>query len=191
MKCESPLDRDTLLAYRLGELDADSEARVEEHYLGCAACSRRLEELAALAGEARAVTRMSGVNFVASDAFVRRLSKSGLQVREYSVPWNGSVNCTVAPGDDFVVARLEAPLAEVQRVDMVYLDSDGKPEMRQEDVPFVAASGGVLLSTRIDTVRALPKTTLRVRLLAVDDGAERTLGEYRFNHTPYSAQRPE
>jgi hypothetical protein len=30
----------------------------------------------------------------------------------------------------------------------------------------------------------LPATTLRVRLLAVENNGERTLGEYRFNHTP-------
>ncbi len=190
MTCNSPLERDTLLAYRLGELDADSEARVEEHYLGCASCSRRLEEFTALAGAVRAVTRMSGVSFVVNDRFVRQLAQNGLRVREYSVPLNGSVDCTVAPGDDFVIARLEAPLDEVERVDMVYLGSDGKPETRQEDVPFVAESGGVLFSTRIDMVRALPRTTLRVRLLAVDESGERILGEYRFDHTPYGSDRP-
>lgn len=191
MNCPSPLEWDSLLAYRLGELDADSEARVEEHYLGCDECSRRLEWLNALAGEVRALTRMSAVNVVINNQFVRRLSEHGLRVREYSVPLNGSVNCTVAPGDDVVVARLEAPLDDVQRVDMVYLDSNGKPDMRQEDVPFVAASGAVVFSTRMDTLRALPKTTLRVRLLAVDNEGERTLGEYRFNHTPHSTWRSE
>jgi hypothetical protein len=191
MKCRSPLDWETLLAYRLGELDPDSEARIEEHYLGCAACGQRLEQLTRLVGDVRAVTRMSGVNFVVNDPFVRRLSEQGLRVRKYSVPLNGSVNCTVAPEDDFLVARLEAPLDEVQRVDMVYVDSDGKPALRQEDVPFIPESGGVLFSTCIAAVRALPKTTLRVRLLAVDNGGERTLGEYRFNHTPYGAERPQ
>jgi Putative zinc-finger len=191
MKCKSPLAWDTLLAYRLGELDPDSEVRIEEHYLGCAACSRRLEELTALAGGVRAVTRMSGVNVVINDPFARRLSEQGLKVREYSVPLNGSVNCTVAPEDDFGVARLEAPLDAVQRVDMVYLDSEGQSGMRREDVPFVAESGAVVFSTRIDTLRALPATTLRVRLLAVDNSGERTLGDYTFNHSPYSSQRPE
>jgi len=82
------------------------------------------------------------------------------------------------------VARLEAPLEGVKRVDMLYVDSDGRPEMRQEDIPFVADSGGVVFSPGIDVLRALPATTLRVRLLAVENNGERTLGEYRFNHTP-------
>jgi hypothetical protein len=189
--CHSPLAWDTLLAYWLGELEPDSEARTEEHFLGCARCSRRLEQLAALAREVRAVTRNSGVSVIINDPFVRRLKESGLQVREYRVPLNGSVNCTVAPEDDFVVARLEAPLDEAERVDILYVDSDGRPEMRQEDVPFIAESGGVLFSTRIDALRALPATTLRLRLLDVDNNGERTLGEYTFNHTPYELQESE
>lgn len=182
--CRSPLGWDILLEYWLGELDAEAEARTEEHYLGCAGCSHRLEQLTALAHEVRALARTSGVNMVINDQFVRRLAGSGLQVREYHLPLNGSVNCTVAPQDDVVVARLEAPLEGVERVDMVYVDSDGRPQMRQEDVPFVAESGGVVFSPGIDTLRALPATTLRVRLLAVENNGERTLGEYRFNHTP-------
>ncbi|MBU1191159.1 MAG: hypothetical protein KKE76_05535 [Gammaproteobacteria bacterium] len=38
--------------------------------------------------------------------------------------------------------------------------------------------------SNIDELRALPAVTLRMRLLAVDAGGERTLGEYCFNHTP-------
>jgi hypothetical protein len=182
--CQSPIAWDTLLAYWLGELDPDSEACVEEHYLGCAQCSGRLELLTALAGEVRALVEASGVNMVIDERFVQRLTEHGLQVREYRVPLNGSVNCTVTAEDDFVVARLEAPLADVARVDMVTLFSEGQNEIRQEDIPFAPDSGQVLFTTRIDTLRALPVTTLRVRLLAVDNNGERTLGEYTFNHTP-------
>jgi hypothetical protein len=182
--CQSPLDWRTLVAYWLGELDPDSEARTEEHYLGCAQCSRRLEELASLAQGIRALTRASGVNAVISEAFVQRLVEHGLQVREYRVPLNGSVNCTVAPEDDFVVSRLEAPLAGVTRLDLVYVYPEGAGEMRYEDIPFAAASGGVVVSTPIDTVLALPTITLQMRLLAVDNGSERVIGEYTFNHTP-------
>jgi hypothetical protein len=100
------------------------------------------------------------------------------------VPQNGSVNCTITPGDDFVVARLEAPLAGVTRLDLVNVGPDGKREMRLEDIPFVAESGSVVVSTRIAALRALPSVTLRMRLLAVDDKGERTVGEYTFHHTP-------
>jgi hypothetical protein len=182
--CQSPLEWPTLLAYWLGELDPDSEARTEEHYLGCALCSQRLDELNALAQGVRAVAQASGVNAVVDEPFVRRLAERGLHVREYRVPQNGSVNCTVAPGDDFVVARLEAPLTGVTRLDLVEVYPGGMGEVRHEDIPFVAESGSVVISTRIDALRALPATTLRMRLLAVDNDGERTIGEYTFNHTP-------
>lgn len=185
--CTSPLHWDTLLAYWLGELDPDREAQTEAHYLGCAECSHRLGQLAALARGVRTLTRMSGVDMIINDRFVRRLTKDGLRVREYRVPRNGSVDCTVAPEDDLVVGRLEAPLAGVRRIDMIQLDRDGNSEARQEDIPFIAESGGVVFARRIATLRALPATTLRLRLLAVGDNGERNLGEYTFNHTPYAA----
>lgn len=182
--CHLPLDWPTLVAYWLGELDPNTEARIEEHYLGCAECSRRLDELNALAEGVRAVTQASGVNAVVNEPFVRRLAEHGLHVREYRVPQNGSVNCTVTPEDDFVVAHLAAPLAGVTRLDLVNIGPDGKSEMRHEDIPFVAESGGVVVSTGIDMLRSLPASTLRMRLLAVDDTGERTIGEYTFHHRP-------
>jgi hypothetical protein len=187
MKCAAPLDWDSLLAYWLGELDTDSAENIEEHYLGCAVCSRRLEQLAILARGVRTVARSSGVNMVVTEPFVRRLAEHGLHVREYRVPRNSAVNCTVTADDDIVVARLEAPLDSVARLDLVTLGSDGEAMLRQEDIPFTAASGGVVVSTRIDVLRALPAMTLRMRLLAVDANGERALGEYTFNHVPERA----
>lgn len=183
--CQSPLGWDTLLAYWLGELEPDVEAGMEEHYLGCGQCSRRLERLAALARGIRTVARQSDVNMVISDQFVRRLSEEGMRVREYRVARNGSVDCTITPEDDFIVGRLEAPLAGVHRVDLVSLDSNGEIQERQEDVPFVARSGGVVVSPSINRIRALPDCVMHFRLLAVDAGGEITLGDYTFNHSAH------
>jgi hypothetical protein len=182
--CQSPLTSESLIAYWLGELAPADEARAEEHYLGCAQCGHRLEELAALASGVRDLARKSGVSMIVNDEFVRKLTEDGLRVREYRVPRNGSVSCTATPEDDFVVGRLEAPLAGVQRVDMLTVDAEGNTERRQPDVPFAADSGGVVFSPSIDWLRALPACTFRVRLLAVDENGERTLGDYAFNHTP-------
>lgn len=185
--CPSPLSWDTLLAYWLGELDADNEARTEEHYLGCAECSDRLAWLISLGGEVRALMRISGVNMVLNKQLVHRFSEHGLHLREYHVPRNGSVNCTVMPEDDMVVAYLEASLSDVKRLDLVYLDEEGQPQQRLEDIPFSADSSTVVYSTRIDDLRALPATTVQVRLLAIDQGSERVLGDYAFKHTPYQS----
>jgi hypothetical protein len=187
--CRSPLPWDTLVAYWLGELASADEAHAEEHYLGCGECSRRLEQLAAMARGVGALARTSGVDMIVNDDFVSRVTERGLRVREYRVPPDGSVSCTVGPEDDFVVGRLEAPLAGVRRVDMLVLDSDGNTAARQQDIPFTADSGGVVFAPSIDRLRAKPAFTMRLRLLAVDDRGERTLGDYTFNHSPYGSAR--
>lgn len=188
--CESLWSWNTLIDYWLGELAPAAEADVEEHYLGCARCSQRLEQLAAIGRGLRLVARTSGVDMFIIDEFVRRLTQDGLRVREYRVPRGGSVNCTATPEDDFVVGRLEAPLDGVQRVDMVTLDPEGHAQTRQQDVPFVAASGGVVFCPGIAKLRSLSFTTWRVRLLAVDERGDHPLGDYTFNHTPNAAQSP-
>ena len=185
--CQVPLTWETLLAYWLGELDANAEAQAEEHYLGCSQCSHRLEQLAALARGVQTLARNSSLNMVVDDEFVRRLRKEGRNVQEYRLPLNGSVNCTVTPENEFVIGRLEAPLAGVQRVDMLMKFDFDETEHRQEDVLFVADSGAVVYAPSIDALRALPAFILSVRLLAVDERGEHTLGEYTFNHTPYSS----
>ena len=187
--CTAPIELVTLVAYWLGELEAESESRTEEHLLGCGACSKRLGELAALGGGVRALARAGEVRAVVTDAFVRRLIERGARVREYRVPRNGSVNCTVAPEDDVVIARLEAPLGDVKRLDMVEIDIEGCGQVRAEDIPFHAKSDGVVVAPRIDQLRALPVSTTRMRLLAVDARGERVIGEYTFNHTPYGTAR--
>ena len=184
----APLEWDVLLAYWLGELDVERAAQIEEHYLGCEVCSQRLAQLIALAHRVRALARNSGVNAVVNEPFLRRLREDGQRVREYRVPLNGSVNCTVTPDDDFVVAHLEVPLEGVKRLDMLHIDAAGNIQARHEDIPFLSESGGVLWVTNITELRALPASTLRVRLLAVDHNDETSLAEYQFNHTPHAAQ---
>jgi len=184
LSCQSPLAWDTLIAYWCGDLDNGSEERIEEHYLACAHCSRRLEQIKDLAQGVGLLARTGGVSMITSDAFVRRLAEDGLRVREYRVPLNGSVNCTIAPEDEFIVGYLEAPLAGVPRIDMLILDGDGQILRRQEDIPFAAESGSVVFVPDVEGIRAMPKSTMHVRLLAVDDIDEHLLGDYRFHHTP-------
>ncbi len=183
--CQSPLPWSVLLEYWFGELDRKVQARTEAHYLECAECSRRLEWLTALVSASRLLIRNSGISLVVDAAFVERLRTEGVRVREYRVPRDGSVDCTVTPQDDFVVARLDAPLAEAERVDLVQVDRDGHYLSRQEDIPFVAETGEVLFSYAIDQLRALPATCMRLRLVAVSDSGENILGDYVFNHSPH------
>ena len=167
----------TLVAYWLGELDPDREAALEEHYLGCGQCSAALAEVEGLAEGVR--RGMGQVDAVLTPAFAGHLHARGVRIREYRVPRNGSVNCTIAPEDELLLSRLQAPLAGIERIDLVV------GEHRLEDVPFDAASGEVVLAPSLERVRAMPAQREVMRLVAVEPGGERLVGEYTFNHTPH------
>ena len=171
-----------LVAYWLGELDEKAEAALEEHYFGCAECSARLAEVEALASGVRGAFAGGRVGAVITPAFADRLRARGVRTREYRVPRNGSVNCSVAPEDDLLLSRLEVPLEGVVRVDLVAVYEG---EHRLQDVPFDAASGEVVFVPPIAQVRALPAHRYVVRALAVGADGERVLGEYTFNHSPH------
>ena len=177
----SHADLETLLAYWLGELDEALEGEVEAHYLGCDACSARLAELEALAAGVRGAFASGRIGTVLTPAFVERLRERGLRLREYRVPRNGSVNCSVAPEDEVLLSRLQVPLAGVTRIDVITADH------RLEDVPFDAVGGEVLVAPAIAHIRTLPAHRQVIRVVSVAAGAETLLGEYTFNHTPHDA----
>jgi hypothetical protein len=180
--CQHPIDERALLAYWLGEVAGADEARIDEHLLGCGHCSERLGELAALAGGVREALRRGKVHAFVSEPFIRRLAEQGLRVREYHLPHNGSVNCTVTPEDDLVVSHLAAPLAGVSRVDVV-LSAPGLPTEVFQDVPFDAARGEVVYAPNTTELRAAPSFRLRLELVAVEGQDKRLIGDYTFNHT--------
>ncbi|MBL8385460.1 MAG: hypothetical protein JNM90_20420 [Burkholderiales bacterium] len=184
-RCAHPIPPADLLAYWLGEQDPAREAQADEHLLGCGDCSARLRGLVDLAGAVRDAVRSGAVEAVLPASLVAHLAAAGARLREYRVAPNGSVQCTVAPEDDLLITRLEAPLADVERLDLERAAGDAVE--RLHDVPFDPAAGEVVLTARMDRVRALPATTVRMRLLAVAASGERVIGEYLFHHTPHRA----
>ena len=154
--------------------------RVGEH-LGCEACSAGLAEVQVLVEGVRRAFDAGHVAAVLTPGFVERLRARGMRVREYAVPLNGSVNCTVAPEDQLLVGRLQAPLAGVERLDLLVSDEG---EHRLADVPFDAAAGEVVMAPGIAALRRRPAHRQVVRLVAVEQGGERMVGEYTFNHRP-------
>jgi hypothetical protein len=173
-----------LLDWWTGEAPPEDRLRLEEHLLSCDACSARAEALHALAHGLRTLVREGLASAVLLPATVDRLRAEGRRVREYRVAPGTSVRCTVGPGDDVVLGRLEADLGGVSRLDLVSRVDDG-PELRLADVPFDPASGELILTSPIDALRARPAHVQRMRLLAVGPGGERVLGEYTFDHTPW------
>ncbi len=185
--CAQPIEYEALVAYWLAELPATEEAAIEEHYFGCAHCARRLEALAAYASGIRAAVREGTVNAVLTPRFVDHMKDEGLRVREYNAAPGDTVNCTIRAEDDAVVARLQAPLAGVERLDALQrIDlGGGRVEQRRvEDVPFDADADEVLFAPSAAELKKMPAHTWHVQLLAVEGAGERALGEYTFAHTP-------
>jgi hypothetical protein len=183
-RCETPIGAETLADYWIGELGPAEEESVEQHLLGCDSCCERLREAIALTEGIRRLARGGGVRVVVSRPFLDRLAESGLRVREYAPPAGGSVACAVTPQDDLLVACLAADLKGARRVDISLLDEAGRELERLRDIPVGTAGREVLFSQRIDSIRAQGAGVLVVRLLAVEEQAERLLGEYTFRHTP-------
>lgn len=183
-RCTSPLSDETLLDHWLWEPSDEPRPDVEEHLLGCAECSRALERLVALADAIRDVARAGEIQAIVSPAFLERVAREGLRLREHWLMPGGSIECSVAPEDDVLVARLTADVGDAARVDVVWVGADGAEQHRLTDVPLHGAMRDVVWVQRIGDIRALPKTTLRARLVAVDDRGERLLAEYTLHHTP-------
>jgi hypothetical protein len=183
MRCVMQLPLERLLGYWFGELAEADADELEIHLFDCPACHASLDELAAIADGVRALTCKGTLRTIVTDVFVARLGRAGLKLREYSVPAFGSVNCSVGPDDEVVVARLEADMREAGRVDALLYDIEGEGVERIEDVPLGAARDALVFTPRTDALRSLPDSTARVRLLAVDAHGEHVLGDYTFHHT--------
>jgi len=184
MTCADPIAFETLAAYWLGELPAPDEAAVEAHYMGCGHCAARLESVAAMAQGVRAAVEGGRVSLVASARFVDAMKSAGLRLREYRLEPGGSVNCTIGADDDAVVSRVRAPLAGVERLDVVRSIDGTDGELRVADVPFDAATGEVIVLPSAAWLKTMSAFTLRMRLVDVRAGSESVIGEYAFHHTP-------
>jgi hypothetical protein len=181
--CAAPPAPPELLQYWLGELDEARELALDEHLFACGACSEKLRAIVDLGAAIRRVFLGGWLNIVLPEPFIRSIQSAGFKVREYDLPAGGSVSCTVTPDDDFVVSYLRAPLAGVQRVD-VLIDDSTSGKLRANDVAFDPAAGMLVAVTSTAYLRTLAHSQQRVRLVAVDGAEERVLGDYTFNHHP-------
>jgi Putative zinc-finger len=187
ISCRSPLADDLVLDWWTGELGAAEARRVERHLVSCGPCSARAELLPAVAEGVRGLVREGRLSAVLSRIVVERLQLEGRRIREYRVAPGGGVQCSVEPEDDVVLARLAVDFEGVTRVDLVTRVGDD-PEQRYRDLPFDPAAGELILAPPTDLLRARPASVERMRLVAVEPQGERLLGEYTFNHSPWTTR---
>jgi hypothetical protein len=184
MSCATPVDAAALADYWLAALPESEEQAVEEHLFTCDECGLRLREVISLSRGIRDLAREGSMLMVVSDAFLRRVAEEGMRVREYAVPAGGSIACTVAAEDDFLIGRLNADLSAARRVDLSFCDEHGVERIRLADIPFDSTSGSVAFEQSITYAKAAASETMLARLVTFDQtGNERVLGEYAFHHT--------
>jgi len=178
---------ETLLDYWLHDTDAAATEAIDEHLMRCEACGVALDELVALGRGVRDVFRTGRVAMIISGAFFARLQQRGMRIREYRLAHNGSVNCSVAPDDELVVARIDVPLAGVQHLDAAATQSFAPGiSHRLLDIPFDARAGQVLYVPKLVEIREQPRHDMTLTLLARDETCgEREVGRYVFHHRPW------
>lgn len=176
-------DWQALVDYWLGDTDAAATEAIDEHLLRCDECGAVFDEIVALARGVRDAFSHGLVPSVITPGLVARVKASGRHVREYAVPAGGGVQCAVAPDDELLVSRLQAPLAGVRRLDaLISVSLAPSEEQRLQDLPFDAEAGELLLAHKLAEVRRLPSHDVTLRLLSVDDAGEREIARYTFRH---------
>jgi hypothetical protein len=180
------LSTGALLEYWLGETSPEDTDAAEEHLMHCEPCGEALDELIALGDGVRGALVAGEVAAVSGGAFAQRLADEGLRVREYRLPHNGSVQCTIAPDDEVLVGHLAVPLQGVQRLDLLN-EFSVEPGVwhRLEDIPFDPDAGEVVWIAKSARVREFPEHTMRMKVIAVDPDGSRELGMFTFQHRPW------
>jgi hypothetical protein len=174
------LDFLTLTDYWITDDEAPS---VEEHLFECAECSAMLEWVARMAKGIRFVVREGDLAWVLTPEFLARLTQEGLRVRTYAPANGGGVQCTITRHDDLLQGRLRADLGDVTRLDALLCGQDGQVRHRMEDLAFrPSRDGEVIFNQPVSEARAFDHEVMIIKLVAVEQGRERMVGEFTFNH---------
>jgi hypothetical protein len=161
----------------------DEAPSIEGHLFECTECSAKLEWIARMAKGVQAVVRGGDLAWVLTPEFMARLAEEGFRVRSYAPPNGGGVQCTVTSQDDLLMGRLQSDLSSVTRLDAALCSADGTVWHRMEDVAFrPSANAEVVFNQPITQSRASGDDVMVIKLLAVDEMGERSVGEFTFNH---------
>lgn len=186
--CNAPIPLEDLLAYRRGELDAEREEKLEDHYFACAECSSRLAWVEAL--EAAAVEALARGEYSVSvtDAVIDRLRASGSVIRVYDLAEGQSVNCTIAPHEHMVATKLRVsprPGRALSVVTHVRVLATGEQVERVEPVLGDPETGHVVVLLPGAVVRQSPRATYTMRVRFGDEPDAETSTPVVLNHSPW------
>jgi hypothetical protein len=181
--CDAGVGLDRLIDYWLDRA-ADFDALLEEHLFGCAACTARLEWLAAIGETMPSVLeRRGGRRLVLTGDAVEHLVRCGVRVRQYHFDDARRIECSVGFDDDLVVSWIPLTVADDESVGGVMLAPDGTEFSRLDDAPIDRARGVLILASAAETILRLPDIELRLKLSATGPRGTRDLGDFIYNHT--------
>ncbi len=178
-----PLPLAELVDYWLAELDPQREQAIEEHLFACAACAERLDAVRACADAIVGLVRTGGLASSATTALINRFARDRLNIRQYTIAPNEVVACTVAPTDDFLMARFLLAEPRQGRIDIAVLDEGDREVSRVEDVAQDARTGEVITFQSARPTQNEPSGRRQYVLIAPGERGERILGRYTLDHT--------
>jgi len=176
-RCSAPAPWEALVAYWAGDLPSGEEHALEEHVMGCEACSAESARVAAITETLRAM-----IPAVIDRALLERLRARGLRVRE----------SPFAPGDrreahftrdlDVLVFRLGGlDLSRAETVEFAMRDErSGQILTASQNVAFDRDAGDVLLCCQRHYAGLPPDVVVEVKVRAAG-GAEQ-VAQYTILH---------
>jgi hypothetical protein len=174
--CTSPLPFETLVDYWSRVLGEDDTAAVDEHLFGCAECTERSGQVAALV---RTLARM--LPPVISRPRLEQLLQDGARIRHTPVEPDERVTVVFSPGVDYLVHHLRAPLSDVRRVDCQVVSPDGRTIYDHSHVPFDRERGEVLIACQRHYVQSGDVDT-RFCVTSFDETGASRVREYGVFH---------
>jgi len=170
VSCATPIAADTLVSYWVGDLAPDDEAAVEEHLMGCAACTRESARVAAVTETIRGLLPP-----ILSRDTVELLRAKGLRIDERPTTPGGRTEVHFPRDLDLLVLRLGGlDLSRAARVDVTVRPVGQSAALVQVDgAPFDRREGAVLLACQRH-YDVFPHDLVAEVRVTTDDGAATT-----------------
>lgn len=169
MSCSSPVSWEDLVAYWARDLPPAEVERLDEHLMGCGACSEESARVSALAAALHGF-----VPPVLSGALLATLRQRGLRIEENTFAPGQRKPVVFAAGVDLLIHRLEGfDLSSARRVKVtISVESTGAVLFQDPDAPFDPREGVLIACQR--HFAALPPDTVFEVCAIEASGVERT-----------------
>lgn len=169
-----------LIGYVAGELAEPDASALEGHLFSCADCAGRASEVDALVRGIRSAFRSAEVGGFVTDEILNRLAREGARLRTFVLSPGAVVPCAVWEDDELMVLRLRGELAGAGEVALS--QHVGGTEVSRATTQAITSRGEIIFVAPAASIRDLPIVDIELRLSAVTDEGERTVGSYTLAH---------